>query len=79
MKYYQKKGLSGFLVYKYVLKRRPDQGQLCSKALVFGGGCAPKNFTAESRRKEVCGLTPLSCSACDALLGFQHVRACGCM
>ncbi|CAL5218970.1 g724 [Coccomyxa viridis] len=53
VKYYQKKGLSGFLVYKYVLKRRPDQGQLCSKALVFGGGCAPKNFTAESRRKEV--------------------------
>ncbi len=79
VKYYKKKGLSGFFVYKYMLKRRADQGELCSKALVFGGGCAPKNFTAESRRKEVCGATPLYPSACDKCLGFQRLEACGCV
>ena len=77
VKYYRKKGLSGFFVYKYVLKRRPDQGNLCSKALVFGGGCAPKNFTAESRRKEVRGPTSLCPSTCDVLPGIRHVEARG--
>ena len=41
-------------MYKFELKRRPNQGKLYSKALVFKGGAAPKNFTAESRKKEVC-------------------------
>lgn len=53
VRYWTETGVSGFLVYKYELRRRPGQCELCSKALVFGGGCAPKNFTAESRRKEV--------------------------
>ena len=59
VRYWTETGASGFLVYRYELRRRPGQGQLCSKALVFGGGCAPKNFTAESRKKEVRRPTPL--------------------
>lgn len=54
MKYWTDGGKSGFFVYQYELRRRPGQGELYSKALVFGGGAAPKNFTAESRKKEVC-------------------------
>ena len=53
VKYWQKPGNSGFFVYQYRLRRRPNQGELFSKALVFGGGAAPKDFTAESRKKEV--------------------------
>ena len=56
VKYKKVPGNSGFFVYKYRLQRRPNQGELYSKALVFGGGAAPKDFTAESRKKEVCNL-----------------------
>lgn len=58
VRYWTETGASGFLVYRYELRRRAGQGELYSKALVFGGGCAPKNFTAESRKKEVCVPTP---------------------
>ena len=67
VRYWTETGASGFLVYRYELRRRPGQGELCSKTLVFGGGCAPKNFTAESRKKEVWRPTPLIPFACDIL------------
>ena len=38
VKYKTAKGKSGFAVYKFELKRRPNQGKLYSKALVFKGG-----------------------------------------
>jgi len=53
VKYWIEKGKSEFDVIRYEMRRRPGQGELCSKALVFGGGCAPKSFTAKSRQKEV--------------------------
>ena len=53
VKYWIEKGKSEFDVIRYEMRRRPGQGELCSKALVFGGGCAPKSFTVESRQKEV--------------------------
>ena len=52
-RYWTERGASGFLVYRYELRRRAGQGELYSKALVFGGGSAPKNFTVESREEQV--------------------------
>ena len=53
VRYWTEKGAAGFLVYRYQMQRRPDQGELSSKALIFGGGCALKHHNAESREKEV--------------------------
>ena len=53
VKYWTESGASGFRVYLYQMRRRPGQGELYSKALVFGGGSAPKQHDAASRRKEV--------------------------
>ena len=52
VKYWTESGASGFRVYLYQMRRRPGQGELYSKALVFGGGSAPKQHNAASRRKE---------------------------
>ena len=52
VKYWTESGASGFRVYLYQMRRRPGQGELASKALVFGGGSAPKQHDAASRRKE---------------------------
>lgn len=53
VKYWEETGNSGFKVYKFECIRRPDQGELYSRALVFGGGQAPKHFTAETRKTQV--------------------------
>lgn len=53
VKYWTELGASGFRVYLYQMRRRPGQGELYSKALVFGGGSAPKQHDAASRRNEV--------------------------
>lgn len=52
VKYWTESGAAGFRVYLYQMRRRPGQGELYSKALVFGGGSAPKQHDAASRRKE---------------------------
>ena len=53
VKYWEETGNSGFKVCKFECIRRPDQGELYSRALVFGGGQAPKHFTAETRKTQV--------------------------
>lgn len=45
--------------------RRPHQGQLYSRALVFGGGQAPKHFAAKTRKRQVrCGGIALCSDTC---------------
>lgn len=45
-RYWKEVGLSGMQVYKYHLQRRPNQGQLVTQRVVFGGVGAPKSHSA---------------------------------
>ena len=49
VKYWLEKGLGGHAVYKYLLRRRPDQGKLASSRVDFGGKSAPKGLSALTR------------------------------
>lgn len=49
MKYWLEKGKKGFSVYKYLLRRRPDQGDLATSRVEFGGKSAPKGLSALTR------------------------------
>ena len=41
VKYWPDKGVGGHIVYKYLLRRRPDQGELATCRVEFGGKSAP--------------------------------------
>ena len=43
------KGKGGFLVYKYLLRRRPNQGDIATERVEFGGKSAPKGLSALTR------------------------------
>lgn len=49
VKYWVEKGKQGHLVYKYLLRRRPDQGDLATSRVEFGGKSAPKGLSALTR------------------------------
>ncbi len=49
MKYWLEKGKKGFSVYKYLLRRRPNQGDLATSRVEFGGKSAPKGLSALTR------------------------------
>lgn len=49
VKYWLEKGLGGHSVYKYLLRRRPDQGELATSRVEFGGKSAPKGMSALTR------------------------------
>ncbi|KAL0046372.1 hypothetical protein WJX82_010636 [Trebouxia sp. C0006] len=49
VKYWLEKGKKGFSVYKYLLRRRPDQGDLATSRVEFGGKSAPKGLSALTR------------------------------
>lgn len=49
VKYWLETGLGGHAVYKYLLRRRPDQGELATSRVEFGGKSAPKGMSALTR------------------------------
>lgn len=49
VKYWLAKGMGGHAVYKYLLRRRPDQGELATCRVEFGGRSAPKGMSALTR------------------------------
>ncbi|KAL0030547.1 hypothetical protein WJX79_003580 [Trebouxia sp. C0005] len=49
VKYWLEKGKKGFSVYKYLLRRRPNQGDLATSRVEFGGKSAPKGLSALTR------------------------------
>ena len=49
VKYWLEKGKGGFLVYKYLLRRRPNQGETGTERVEFGGKSAPKGLSALTR------------------------------
>lgn len=49
VKYWLETGLEGHAVYKYSLRRRPEQGELATCRVEFGGKSAPKGMSALTR------------------------------
>jgi hypothetical protein len=49
VEYWKERGKEGFIVYRYRLIRRPNQGDLLSQAVKFGGMSAPKKFNPLGR------------------------------
>ena len=49
-KYWLDKGKEGFLVYKYLLQRRPNQGDPITSRVEFGGKSVPKGLSALTRQ-----------------------------
>ena len=49
VKYWLEKGIGGHSVYKYLLRRRPNQGELATCRVEFGGKSAPKGMSALTR------------------------------
>ena len=49
VKYWLEKGVGGHAVYKYLLRRRPNQGELATCRVEFGGKSAPKGMSALTR------------------------------
>ena len=85
VKYWVEKGKQGHLVYKYLLRRRPDQGDLATSRVEFGGKSAPKGLSALTRpgvydvdlscgkeAKPVCLLLPVHL-LCWAIVPLLHV------
>lgn len=50
VKYWLDKGVGGHAVYKYLLRRRPNQGELATCRVEFGGKSAPKGMSALTRQ-----------------------------
>ncbi|KAL3152922.1 hypothetical protein ABBQ38_012226 [Trebouxia sp. C0009 RCD-2024] len=49
VKYWLANGVGGHAVYKYLLRRRPNQGELATCRVEFGGRSAPKGMSALTR------------------------------